>query len=377
MSVVLGAPVCLVQPTRFPEASRVDIYEYSQALAREGVEVHVIVSENLAGDLPAGMRVYALGFPPSNTPASWWRFATGARLIIRRLARERNLGIVHLFNPSPATYLLGWMLRGRPDRLRLIYDLRTGGLGMGPDAWLVDAMARSAPRFADRIIVLTELLAKRLYGDSHRKRIRVVPLGVNLTSFRPSVSGGQLGAYTFVYAGTLSKNRSLAAMLEAYAQVHRVYPNTHLTIAGDGDDEASLRLLARRLNLGAAVDFLGRQPYDRVPEILARSDCGLAYVPDTPWFQPQPQLKTLEYLASGLPVVAVGTQGNRAVWDGLPAELLTGDRPEQFSAGMLFALEKHGRFDVDFRKQAERFAWQTITRERLIPVYRELIVDDA
>ena len=369
-------PVCLIQPTRFPEASRVDIFEYALALAGEGVKVHVIISENLAVGLPAGLTVHALGFPPDNTPARWWRFAAAARSIVRRLLREHDLRIVHLFNPSPATYLLGWMLSQQPDRPRIIYDVRTGGLGRRPSALLVNAMARSAPRFADRVIVLTDLLARRLYGDPYGKGIRVVSLGVNLASFRPSAVQRR-GEFVFVYSGTLSKNRGLSSMLTAFSQVYRRHPQARLRIAGDGDDEVNLRMLAEKLDLHGAAEFLGRRPYSEVPAILAGADCGLSYVPDTAWFQPQPQLKTLEYLATGLPVVAVGAQGNRAVWKGLPPELLTGDSPGQFAAGMLFAIEHCDRFEVNFRGQAERYSWEVITRGSLLPLYLELLGEEV
>ena len=89
----LPRPVCLVQPTLFPEASRVDIYEYSCALARLGVETHVVVSENRSPAL-AGLTVHETRFAPRNTPGSWWRFAAFARATVRRLVRERDLGLV-------------------------------------------------------------------------------------------------------------------------------------------------------------------------------------------------------------------------------------------------------------------------------------------
>ena len=365
--------VCLVQPTRYPEASRVDIYEYSRALARLGVETHAIVSEDVSASSEAGLSVHALDIPPVNTPATWWRFARAARAIVRRLVHERSLGIVHLFNPSPATYLLGRQLAREEHRPALVYDLRTGGLGYGPDALLTDLMARRAVRFADCMIALTPELGRRLLGE--RARFDEVPLGVNLESFTPRSPGRRdPGAFSFVYAGTLSPNRALHNMLRAFAAVVREHPQARLEIAGDGADRRRLERLAHELGVGEAVRFLGVRPYAEIPGLLASADCGLAYVPDRPWFQPQPQLKTLECLAANLPVVAVRTGGNRQIWDGLPPQLLTADTPEAFAAGMRFALEHREELAaVSFRRAAERFSWERITRERLLPVYEALI----
>jgi glycosyltransferase involved in cell wall biosynthesis len=361
----LPRPVCLVQPTLFPEASRVDIYEYSCALARLGVETHVVVSENRSPAL-AGLTVHETRFAPRNTPMRWWRFAAFARAAVRRLVRERDLGLVHLFNPSPATWLLGWMLKREPQRPRIVYDLRTGGLGHRADALLVNAMARTAPRFADELIALTAALGTSLLGAG---RFREVPLGVNLERFRPREGGARAqGEYTFIYAGTLSRNRELSSMLAAFAGVARDHPQARLVIAGDGDDRGRLEGFVAAHGLQHAVSFLGKRPHAEVPALLAAADCGLAYVPDEAWFAPQPQLKTLEYFAAGLPAVAVRTAGNRQVWGGLPAELLTADDAKSFAAGMRFALARRYENGL-FRRAAEAHSWDRITRERLLPVY--------
>ncbi len=370
---MLGAGVCLVQPTLFPEASRVDIYEYSHALARAGVQTHAVVSADLSGVAAGALRVHALGFAPDNTPRAWWRFAAGARDIVRRLVREGNVRLVHLFNPSPATYLLGWMLKREAIRPLIVYDLRTGGLGRRPDAVLIDAMARSAHCFADSCIALSDALGRRLLGAG---RFHEVPLGVDLERFRPPArrAGGQGDAFVFVYAGTLSSNRRLLNMLAAFEKVHGAHPGARLLVAGDGDDRARLEAFVGKRRLQHAVTFLGKRPYAEVAGLMAGADCGLAYVPDTAWFQPQPQLKTLEYFASGLPAVAVGTAGNRSYWKGLPAELLTADDAESFAAGMRFAIARQAEHAPErFRRAAEPFSWDRITRERLIPFYAELL----
>jgi glycosyltransferase involved in cell wall biosynthesis len=370
---MLAAGVCLAQPTLLPEASRVDIYEYSLALARLGVETHVIVSADVSDTSLPRLHVHALGFPPVNTPRAWWRFAVESRATIRRLMRDCSVRLVHLFNPSPATYLLGWMLHREEPRPRILYDLRTGGLGHRPDALLVDAMARTAPWFADRIAVLTSTLGTRVLGA--RQRFEEIPLGVNLERFRPrEVARRENGEFVFVYAGTLARNRALLNMLAAFASVLAAHPEARLVLAGDGDDRPRLEAFVRAHKLDHAVRFLGKRPHAEVPELLAAADCGLSYVPDKPWFQPQPQLKTLEYFAAGLPAVAVRTAGNRQYWGGLPPELLTAGEADAFAAGMRHALTHRRELEsTRFRQVAAAHGWDRITRERLLPLYRAML----
>lgn len=365
--------VCLVQPTVFPEASRVDIYEYSRNLAVLGLETHAVVSQDRAGPLPERLHVHALGFAPGNTPYAWWRFASRARDAVRRLQASSRLRVIHLFNPSPATFILGALLRREPSSTAIVYDLRTGGLGRGADAWLIRRMARRAPAFADAVIALTPELGSDLLG--HGAAVRHVPLGVDLDAFKDDARAAkpQGATYSFLYAGTLSRNRCLATMLEAFGQVLATHPHARLVIAGDGDDRGRLERIAGRPALRGAVRFLGKTPFQDIPAHYRAADCGLAYLPNKPWFQPQPQLKTLECFACNLPLVAVATAGNRQLWDGLPGELLTGDDAESFASGMRYAIEHAAELrGVYFRRVAQAHSWQRITRERLLPLYDEL-----
>jgi glycosyltransferase involved in cell wall biosynthesis len=366
----LPRPVCLVQPTLFPEASRVDIHEYAMALARLGVETHVIVSEDRSAPC-AGLTVHATGFPPRNDPLSWLRFARFAQERVLHLGKERNLGLVHLFNPSPATFLLGRRLARRANRPALAYDLRTGGLGRGPDAMLINAMARSAMRFADRMIALTPALGSALLGKD--AAFAVVPLGVDPEIFRPASAPSSMD-FVFIYAGTLSPNRRLSGMLEAFERVVRRHPRARLRIAGDGGDRPRLEALVASRQLASSVEFLGKRAPREIPALLAGAHCGLSWVPKAPWFEPQPQLKTLEYFAMDLPAVAVNTAGNTAYWEGLPQALLTSDDPESFARGMLYAMEQGSALrNGAFRRTAERHAWSRIVREQLLPVYADLM----
>ena len=364
------AAVCLVQPTLFPEASRIDIHEYARALAQLGVETHVIVSQDRSTPR-ANLTVHATGFPPRNDPLSWLRFARFAEDRVLQLAQERKLGLVHLFNPSPATWLLGRRLARRAARPALVYDLRTGGLGHGPAAWLTDATARSAPGFADGLIALTQGVGRRVFPAN--AAFVVVPLGVDLEAFRPAPSP-DAAEYVFIYAGTLSPNRELSRMIEAFERVARRHAHARLRIAGDGGDRSRLESLVASHGLQRAVTFLNKREPREIPALLAGAHCGLSYVPKTPWFEPQPQLKTLECFAMDLPVVAVHTAGNADCWDSLPRELLTADDAEAFARGMCFALERGNALRTGaFRAAAERHGWLQIARERLLPLYARLM----
>lgn len=365
--------VCLVQMTDFPQAGRVDIYEYARALAGFGVKTDVIVCRRLSpAALPKQLTVHQLNLPTTSNLSNTFRFVYRAFSVIGKFKAQDPILIVHLFNPAPATFLLGLALRLSPRRPRIIYDVRTGGLGRSLDALAINAMARWSRLFADGVIVLTKALARRLYRQPP-KRFAVVTLGVNLKTFVP-IKRSQRAILRYLYIGTLNKNRRLKNMIEAFSWVYAKNHAVRLSIAGEGNDRARLERLTKRRRLAHVVSFLGAVPFANIPRLLARVDCGLNYVPITAWFNPQPSLKTLEYLATNLPVVATATAGNRAVWDGLPRQLLTGDKPEQFADGMLYVSQNIKTLkQTDFRAKAIPFDWSRIVKKNLIPFYRQII----
>lgn len=200
----------------------------------------------------------------------------------------------------------------------------------------------------------------------------IVPLGVDTKAFRPT-KRPMRKSISFIYVGTLNKNRRLQSMLEAFEMVYQDYPDVRLLIAGAGNDRMNLEAWTRKRRLQEAIKFLDRIDHREVPGLVQQADCGLAYVPITPWFQPQPQLKTLEYLAAGLPVVATATAGNAALWNSLPKPLLTSDEPQEFAAGLRYAVENISELaKINFRKVALRYEWSTVVRRNLLPFYQEV-----
>ncbi|MCC2631391.1 MAG: glycosyltransferase family 4 protein, partial [Patescibacteria group bacterium] len=321
--------IILSQLTLFPEAGRVDIYEYAKALAVLGNDVHVIVCQKATEEAIPNLTVHELGISTNAGPINSSRFAVMALRRVRQITKKNPVDVIHLFNPAPATFALGWLLKFLPKRPRIVYDIRTGGIGIGFDSRLINGMARKAPLFADGIITLSASLFTVLFGT---KKIRhaVIPLGVDTDRYKKHKSSSDSKPFRFVYLGSLSSNRNLNIMLESFEITHKKYPEARLTLIGEGDQRIVLQEMAETKRLTDVITFTGSVPFEQVPSLLAEADCGLAYVPITPWFNPQPPLKTLEYLASGLNVVATKTDSHQELWEDLPCELLQNDTSEDF-----------------------------------------------
>ncbi len=171
-------------------------------------------------------------------------------------------------------------------------------------------------RECDRVVAtcsdeVFELL--RLGGD--RRRITVVPCGVDVSTFTPT--GPALprvpGRSRLVYVGRLVERKGIGNAITALASlVGGGGPDTELVVAGgpaacdvDTDPEVlRLRALAEQAGVPDRVHFLGRLGRGELPALLRSADAVVCL----PWYEPF-GIVPLEAMACGVPVVASAVGG--------------------------------------------------------------------
>jgi teichuronic acid biosynthesis glycosyltransferase TuaH len=80
------------------------------------------------------------------------------------------------------------------------------------------------------------------------------------------------------------------------------------------------------------VKWVGRQPFERLPEFLSAITVGLTPYVNTPFNRASDPLKTLEYLSAGIPVVSTNIPASAAI-DSRFVEVK--ERAEDFVAAVL------------------------------------------
>lgn len=209
-------------------------------------------------------------------------------------------------------------------------------------------------------------------------KIRVIPLGLDLSALRADLPRGTLrgelgfsaDALVVGIVGRLAPIKDVGTFLAAAALVSRRLPAARFVVVGDGPERGCLEAECRRLKLDSLVHFLGWRC--DLPVIYADLDvmvnCSLNE--GTP-------VALIEALAAGRPVVATHVGGN--------AEVLQGDRfgrlvepgqPEALARAIGVALEDReessrrarlGRADVLERYASERLV------DDVDRFYRELL----
>lgn len=106
------------------------------------------------------------------------------------------------------------------------------------------------------------------------------------------------GTLVITYAGTIGEAQGLDSLVEAMRRV------THLDavclVAGSGTAEAALRSRAEGMG---NVQFLGRLPFERMPDLLATTDLGYVSLSDHPLSPVTMPSKTQANLAAGVPLL--------------------------------------------------------------------------
>jgi glycosyltransferase involved in cell wall biosynthesis len=157
-------------------------------------------------------------------------------------------------------------------------------------------------RSADRIVATcTDEVFELLRLGADRRRITVIPCGVDLERFHP---GGEPAPGRLVAACRLVERKGLADAITALADV----PGAELHVAGGGasldDEPEARRLQALADDLGVRVVFRGRVSRDDMPALLRSAEAVLC----VPWYEPF-GIVPLEAMACGVPVVATAVGG--------------------------------------------------------------------
>jgi glycosyltransferase involved in cell wall biosynthesis len=172
-------------------------------------------------------------------------------------------------------------------------------------------LERAIGRTVDAVIATCEdEVAELTRMGVPRRRIAVVPCGVDVDRFRPDGPAEPAGAAPRLVAlSRLVERKGVDTAIEALARI----PDAELLVAGgppreelDGDPEVHrLRLCAKEAGVADRVDFLGRVGRENVPLLLRSADLAVTL----PWYEPFGMVP-LEAMACGVPVIATGVGGH-------------------------------------------------------------------
>ena len=200
--------------------------------------------------------------------------------------------------------------------------------------------------------------------------IRVVPPGVDTSLFQPDGPIETRGdrPRLLMVVTSLAADRGPAAALHALAAV----PGAELFIAGGppaaqlaGDPgQQALSKLAGQLGVADRVTIAGQVTRAGIPALMRSADVLLNLSPGEPLAR-----VSIEAMACGVPVIAVGTSAHRdAVLDGTTGYLVTGTQPAPLARRirqLLGSPLREGMAIAAATRARDRYSWERIGAETL------------
>jgi glycosyltransferase involved in cell wall biosynthesis len=312
---------------------------------------------------------------PTNMPLpEWMRFAGNVpfvRTILRsifllgKISRECSRVEVFYFLTGFFDFFF-WvtvpvLLLIKIRKKRVILSARGGDAGRFFKRW--KAIARSVLRIPQAITVPSEFLQKQ-FSDHLQMSSIIVPNIADLDQFhfreRPRLSP------RFIVTRHLEEMYNIACVVRAFKNISGVYPDSRLTIAGDGTQKKSLQELACSLGLSSSIAFVGRVPHQQLPALYDAHDIFLnaSSVDNLPG-------AILEAFASGLPVVSTRAGGIPYVVEhlgnGLLVDLNDSDALAQSAIFLLKSPETAQRLARNAFKYVQDYSWGNV-RNTLVPL---------
>jgi glycosyltransferase involved in cell wall biosynthesis len=307
----------------------------------------------------AGVRVFEVG---SDTP-----WLSG----LRNAAREARPDIVHvLIHVGCGLYPL--LMKAHPQT-RFVLDIRSPLLRTGLLRFMVQAKNRL------EVLGYHAIAAHSIESGwtvvSKRRTIHWLPPGVDISAIPAAHEvNSNPTATRLVYIGCLDRSRKLPQMVDAVLNAsHDLQLN--LDIYGRGEDESTIAAMLRQNGNAATVRLLGVVPRHELFSRLVHYDIGLSYVPRS-LYDAAPPLKTLEFLASGLAVIATRTTGHALLIRDGENGLLVDEDPRSMAEGILrLARDRSLRTTLmrNARASIAAYDWEQIVKDRVLPLYESVL----
>jgi glycosyltransferase involved in cell wall biosynthesis len=214
--------------------------------------------------------------------------------------------IIYIFNFPDWHKLLSFLKRKFPNK-KFILDIKSPLLASGKKRQKIQKGGDAVFHLLDAIVTLAKSNISTWMPNCDIESM-VYPLGLDVSSVKHiKFPVERKKCSRFVYIGSLHKHRQLDLLIKSFINFRdSVDEPVYLDIFGTGPDEEHLRKIASAGSNSKCIRFNGICPQTDLFGKIPDYDAGIAYVPYN-LYDKSPSLKVIEYMASGLPVIASDT----------------------------------------------------------------------
>ena len=163
---------------------------------------------------------------------------------------------------------------------------------------------RMTTHLTDEMVAVSERTKKDLERVGVRKRIKVIPNGIDFRSIESIDASDE--EIDVIFAGRLIKDKNVDVLIGAVEQVKVQIPDVRCMIIGDGPEKGRLENLAKDLELEDNINFMGF--LEDYTEVISYMKSSRVFV--LPSTREGFGIVALEANACGLPVITVSHKRN-------------------------------------------------------------------
>lgn len=261
-------------------------------------------------------------------------------------------------------------LRHRFIKTKIVIDIRSPLLIQdGVKKKLIENKFYKVQHYVDHINTC-DLDSLRTYSNNIFKPVSVLPIGVNISDFKVINKVNYERLKKFVFIGSLYRKRHVDILIKNfYSFSESVKFDATLDIYGAGDAVKELKDLIFNMSAHNIIKLNEALPQESLFQKLADYDVGIAYVPYE-LFSVAPSLKSIEYAAAGIPILASDTQGHQKYSrdHNFRFKLFSNDSPGFIKAFTEVYLNGFSSNDISANHQAvQPFDWKNIVKYCLLP----------
>ncbi len=264
------------------------IKKLAQLLQQDGYEISVVTPKIYKGshyfEKQNGLRIYRFPFFAGNKLLIQYEkipylrmilfYITGFFLTIFAVVKHRCCLIhAHWAIPTGVIGALVGVLLRRP----LIVTIHGSDLRMAMDrSFLLRKLFLYVCRWARHVTCVSEVQKREIerFGIE-REKISVFPMGIDesfLEAGRSRERDLKHRPFTILSNRNLLPIYNVSLLIRAIPVVIKEEPKARFIIAGEGPERENIEKEAEDLNISSSVQFLGRVPHEKMPNILAQTD---------------------------------------------------------------------------------------------------------
>lgn len=308
------------------------------------------------------------------------------------LKELKRFDIIHLYYPFFGSDFIIWLFKKINPKKKLVLHYEMDPIGQGIMKlffWLhVKLFLRPMINVSDRVGVLSFDHCKGSYlADFFRKqpeKFLEIPNGIEADFFSPgdkkedllAVNNFSVHDKVIIFVGGLDDQhffKGVPVLLESFATISKKFPEARLLVVGDGNLKSKFKELAKSLNLGSKVSFVGWVNNDALPDYYRLAD--IFVLPSTESTESF-GIVVAEAQACGLPVVVSDWPGVRSTLADGQTGLLVRPKDAQDLSNKLIQLLSdedlcHSFGQAGRGRAAALYDWSELIK-RIISLYEEL-----